>query len=149
SATSLAGAAYLVYGGSSLPGLQTTVNGVPFISLANLSGGTGTGTPIPGATFVGPPGAVPGSETGWTVSSGGDFNADGDADILIGAPFWSGSTTLTQQGIVYLLYGAPSTSSAFLTGNIPLSNIPTAIQSATIVGAAAGNLAGYSLSQVG
>jgi hypothetical protein len=144
-----AGTAYLVYGGSSLPGMQTTVNGVPFISLSNLSGGTGTGTAVPGATFVGPAGAVPGSQLGWTVSAGGDFNADGDADILLGAPFWSGSTTSTQAGLVYLIYGAPSTSSAFLTGNIPLSNIPAAIQSVTIVGAAAGNMAGYSLSQVG
>ncbi len=148
-AASEAGTAYLVYGGSTLAGLQTTVNNVPFISLSRLSGGTGTGTPIPGATFVGPAGAVPGSELGWTVSAGGDFNADGDADILLGAPFWSGSTTSTQAGLVYILYGAPSNSSAFLTGNIPLSNIPTAIQSATIFGAAAGNLAGYSLSQVG
>ncbi|HEX3449008.1 MAG TPA: integrin alpha, partial [Isosphaeraceae bacterium] len=144
-----AGSAYLVYGGSTLAGLQTTVNNVPFISLSRLSGGTGTGTPIPGATFVGPAGAVPGSQLGWTVSAGGDFNGDGNADILLGAPFWSGSTTSTQAGLVYILYGAPSTSSAFLTGRISLANIPTAIQSAVIVGAAANNLAGYSTSQVG
>jgi hypothetical protein len=148
-AASESGTAYLIYGGSTLAGMQTTVNNVPFISLSNVSGGSGTGTTVPGATFVGPAGAVPGSELGWTVSAGGDFNADGDADILLGAPFWSGSTTSTQAGLVYILYGAPSTSSAFLTGNIPLSNIPTAIQAATIFGAAAGNLAGYSLSEVG
>ena len=74
-----AGAAYLVYGGSNLAGMQTTVNGVPFISLSNLTGGSGTGTTVPGATFVGDPGAVPGSSTGFAVSAGGDFNADGDA----------------------------------------------------------------------
>ncbi len=149
SASSTQGVVYLVYGGSSLPGMQTTVNGTPFISLANLSGGTGTGTPVPGATIVGTAGAVPGSETGFAVSSGGDFNNDGDADILIGAPGWSGSSTTVQQGEVFLLYGAPTSSSAFLTGNIPLSNIPTAIQAATIFGAAAGNLAGWSVSDVG
>ena len=73
SASSLAGSAYLVYGGSTLAGMQTTVNNVPFISLSNLSGGTGTGTQIPGATFVGDPGAVTGSHTGFAVSAGGRF----------------------------------------------------------------------------
>ena len=51
-AASSAGAAYLVYGGSNLAGLRTTVNGVPFISLANVNGGGGTNK-VPGADIRG------------------------------------------------------------------------------------------------
>jgi hypothetical protein len=138
------GAAYLVYGGTSLASRATVTNGVRYINLANV-GGTGT-TGVPGAIITGPAG---GSETGFAVSSAGDFNNDGFSDILIGSPFFSGSTTETNQGEVTLLYGAPSNSSAALTGTISLANIPSAIPSANLVGASAGNLAGYALSFVG
>ena len=140
-----AGAAYLVYGGSNLAGLRTIVNGIPFISLANVAGGTGTGT-VPGATITGPAG---GSGTGFSVSAGGDFNGDGFGDILIGSPDFSPSSTTTDQGEVTLLYGAASTSGAYLTGLIPLGAIPANIAAAQIQGANAGDMAGYAVSQTG
>jgi hypothetical protein len=144
SAASNAGAAYLVYGGSTLAGLATTTNGVRFINLANV-GGTGTGA-VPGAIITGPTG---GSQTGFAVSSAGDFNNDGFSDILLGSPTWSGSATTTNQGLVSLLYGAASTSSATLTGTISLANVPTAIPSVELTGGNAGDMAGYALTPVG
>ncbi len=145
-AASNSGAAYLIYGGSSLAGLRTTVNGIPFISLANVNGGTSGTNTVPGAVITGPAG---GDETGFSVSAGGDFNNDGYADILIGTPFFSSSTTLTDNGEATLLYGAPSTSGAYLSGSIPLASLPANIVAATFTGGDAGDLAGWSLSQVG
>ncbi len=143
-AASGAGSAYLVYGGTSLAGLATSTNGVQYINLS-LVGTTGTGA-VPGAVITGP--AV-GSETGYSVSSAGDFTDDGFSDILIGSPDFSSSSNTTDQGEVTLLYGASSTSSASLTGTIRLSNIPSAIPSFTLTGANAGDMAGYALSFVG
>ena len=144
-ADNTSGAAYLVYGGSNLAGLRTTINGIPFISLANVNGGGGANT-IPGAVITGPAG---GSETGFSVSAGGDFNGDGYADILVGSPGFAGSSTTTGQGEVTLLYGAPSSSGAYLSGAIPLGAIPSNIAAAQIQGANAGDMAGYAISQVG
>ncbi len=67
-----AGLVYLVYGGSGLPALATTVNGVKFVNLTNV-GSTATGG-IPGAKFVG---AAGNSLLGFSVSSAGDWNGDG------------------------------------------------------------------------
>ncbi len=114
SASSTAGAAYLVYGGTSLAGLATTTNGVRYINLANV-GGTGTNA-VPGAIFTGPAG---GAMTGFSVSAAGDFNDYGFGDIMIGSPGFSSSSTTTSQGEVTLFYGAASTSTAYLTGTIP------------------------------
>ncbi len=141
-ASSSAGAAYLVYGGSTLAGLATTTNGVRYI---NLSVVATTGTTA-GAIIQGPGGNA---ETGFSVSSAGDFNADGFGDILIGSPDFSGSGTAANQGAVTLLYGAPLTSSGALLGAIPLSSIPAAIASASFTGTNAGDMAGYSLAPVG
>lgn len=144
-ADNTSGAAYLVYGGSNLAGLRTTVNGIPFISLANVNGGGGSNA-VPGAVITGPAG---GSETGFSVAAGGDFNADGYADILVGSPGYAGSSTTTGQGEVTLLYGAPSSSGSYLSGAIPLGDIPASIAAAQIQGANAGDMAGYAISQVG
>jgi hypothetical protein len=143
-ASSSAGAAYLVYGGSGLAGLATTTNGVRYINLS-LVGTTSAGA-VPGAVITGP---ADGSETGYSVSSAGDFNGDGFSDILIGSPDFSSGLASNDQGEVTLLYGASSTSSASLTGTIDLSSIPSAIQSVTFTGANAGDMAGYALSFVG
>jgi hypothetical protein len=144
SAASNAGAAYLVYGGSNLASLATTVNGVRFINLANV-GGTGTGA-VPGAIITG---ATGGSEAGFAVSSAGDFNNDGFSDILIGSPTFSGSTTETSQGLVTLLYGAATGSTTALTGTLSLANLPTGLPSVFLTGANAGDMAGYALAPVG
>jgi hypothetical protein len=142
-AASGAGAAYLVYGGPGLAGLAATTNGVRYIDLS-MVGTTGTGA-VPGVVITGP--AV-GSETGFSVSSAGDFN-DSFSDILIGSPDFSSSPTTPNEGEVTLLYGASSDSSADLTGTISLSSIPSSVHSLTLTGANAGDLAGYALSFVG
>jgi hypothetical protein len=141
--TSQAGEAYLIYGGSNLPTLATTVNSVRFINLTNI-GGTGTAA-VPGATITGPAG---GSLTGFAVSAGGDFNADGFGDILLGSPGFS-TSTVAGEGEVSLLYGAAVGSAGYLSGTIPLSSVPSSIGLASFTGAAANNLAGYAVSQVG
>ena len=68
---------------------------------------------------------------------------------MIGTPQFSSSSTLLNQGAVTMFYGATTGSAAQLTGTIPLSNIPTGIQSVTLTGANAGDLAGYAVSPVG
>jgi hypothetical protein len=143
------GAAYLIYGGNTLASLATTVNNVRYIPLS-LVGSTATGA-VPGAIFVGPAG---GAETGFSVSSAGDFNGAVNGtqnidDIMIGSPGFSTSSTITGNGAVTMFYGATSTSAAYLTGTISLANIPTAIQSVSFTGANAGDTAGYALSLVG
>jgi hypothetical protein len=141
------GWAYLVYGGTNLPGLATptpTPTGtVRSINLANV-GGTGTGA-VPGAIFVGPAG----SQTGFAVASAGDYNDDGFGDILIGSPSFSSSSTLLNQGEATMFYGAESTSTAYLTGTITLGAPLTGITPVTLQGADAGDQAGYALSDVG
>jgi hypothetical protein len=144
-ASNSSGAAYLVYGGTSLPGKAIATNGVSFINLNNVVGGSGSGS-VPGAIVTGP---VGGSETGFSVAAGGDFNADGFADILIGTPLYSASSTVTDAGEVTMLYGAASTAGNYLTGVIPLSTIPTTVSYAQFTGANAGDMAGYAISQVG
>ncbi len=141
--TSGSGNVYLVYGGAALPGLATTTNGVSFINL-NRVGITGT-TAVPGAVFTG---AVSGGETGFSVSSAGDWNGDGLSDIIFGSPDF-GTTSALDEGAAYVFYGATSTSTGFLTGTIPLANIPTAFSSVTLTGANAGDKAGTSVSLVG
>ena len=72
--------------------------------------GTGTGTRA-GATSAGPTGA--GSQTGFSVvAPGGDFNADGFGDILLGSPDSQRQYDLHQSGEVDLFYGAASTAAA-------------------------------------
>jgi hypothetical protein len=56
---------------------------------------------------------------------------------------------VTNNGAVYMFYGAASTSAAALTGTINLANIPTTLQSVTLTGANTGDLAGSSLAPVG
>jgi hypothetical protein len=136
------GAAYLVYGGANLGNLATTPvnNSVRYINLG-IVGGTATGS-VPGAKITGPDS---GGQTGFTVSPGGDFNADGFADFLIGTPFTNAGTTLTNQGEVDLIYGSASG----ITGTFSLSSLPATVQGATFTGANPGDLAGYAISQVG
>jgi hypothetical protein len=78
--SSAAGTVYLVYG-SAAPASFTL-----------------SGTMTQGVSFTG---ATAGDQVGSSVAVGGDFNGDGKADILIGAPGYSSNT-----GIVYLIYGS-------------------------------------------
>ena len=138
------GAAYLIYGGSSLASLAQTVNGLRYINLANVGAASTTTGAVPGATIVGPGS----SKTGWAVSSGGDFNGDGFGDILIGSPYYT-TASATNLGLATLFYGAATSSSSYLTGTITLTAPPTGISPLYLVGAAAGALAGYAVSPVG
>ena len=142
-----AGNAYLVYGGGNLAGLRTTLNGVSFINLANLTG-SGTGN-VPGATFIGSPSSGTVSSLGMSVAGGGDFNGDGVGDILLGEPTWSASPTFANQGEVYLFYGATSTSAGFLTGTINVDTPPAAVSDLVLDGSAAGDLASFSIAATG
>ena len=45
-------------------------------------------------------GVALGSQVGTSVSTAGDFNADGLSDVLIGAPLWNSS-----QGKVFVVFG--------------------------------------------
>ena len=69
----LAGKTYLIYGGSWLSSKQT-------ISLGNVGGTNAEG--IPGFVISG---WEAGEESGTSVSSAGDFNGDGLADLLVGS----------------------------------------------------------------
>ena len=132
-----AGTAYLVYGGTTLPGFTTTTT--PFILLSRI-GDPATSGNVPGARFIG---AAAGDTTGFAVSSAGDFNNDGLSDIMIGSP-----TAGNGAGVVDLFYGQPGATTS-LIGNIPLDTIPSTVPSASFVGTTAGDLTGFSLSQVG
>jgi len=134
------GAAYLVYGGSNVGTQATLTHNVFYISLSRV-GGTATGS-LSGAKIVGP-GAT--GETGFSVSPAGDFNADGLADFMIGTPLTNAGSVLTDQGEVDLIYGAASG----ITGTLTLGSLPATVRSATFTGADAGDMAGYSESEVG
>ena len=131
------GTAYLIYGGTGLPGFTTATT--PFILLSRIGDPAFPGT-VPGASFIG---AAAGDSTGFAVSSAGDFNNDGLSDIMIGSPTAAGDA-----GVVDLFYGQAGATTT-LVGDILLDNIPTTIPAATFIGTAAGDLTGFSLSRVG
>lgn len=127
------GAAYLVYGSTTLANLATTVNNVNLIQLSLVGNGV-SGAVINGTAF--------GDQTGFSVASAGDFNQDGFSDILIGSPGFSSGA-----GQTTIIYGQGA--GGVLTGSFSIAAIPSGISSTAFVGAAAGNLSGYSLTQVG
>ncbi len=137
--TTGSGTAYLVYGGSGLFSQATTANNVSFINLTRIGDPGLTGN-VAGAAFIG---ALGGDSTGFAVSSAGDFNDDGLADIMIGSP-----SANTGAGVVDLFYGQVGATTTLL-GDIVLDAIPATVPSVSFLGAAAGDLTGFSLSQVG
>ena len=120
-----AGAAYLVYGGNNLASLATTVTHstgatIRYIYLSNVGATTGT---VPGAIITGPPPAAVDSaicrQLGRATST-----ADGFADIMIGSPTSSSSSTADRPGRSLPALRCGQHSAAYLTGTIPLATIP-------------------------
>jgi hypothetical protein len=89
SGTDLAGTSYVVFGKTS----TQTVN------VASIAAGTG-GFAIKGEI------QAAGASSGWSVSSAGDINGDGLADLIVGSPFTSNGGT--DSGTAYVVYGKSS-----------------------------------------
>ncbi len=143
--TTGSGSAYLVYGAINLASQATTTNGVTSITL-NRVGSTSVSNPVPGVVFTG---ANNGDQTGFSVSTAGDFNNDGISDIMIGSPF-ADPGGLTDSGRVTLVFGqSASSATGQLSGTISLNSIPANNQGIEFDGAAAGAFAGFSVSAVG
>lgn len=140
-----AGAAFLVYGASNLPSQAILNNGVFTIALNRVV--PGGSTSIPGAVFVGDNN---GDLTGFSVSSAGDFNADGLADFMIGSPFWDAPTG-SGAGRVNLIFGrgASPNPPGRILGIQTLSGLPANINALQFNGASPFALAGFSIAPVG
>ena len=134
------GQANLVYATAGLGAAGITTNNFTSIQL-NRIGGSVNG--ISGAVFTG---TGTNDRTGFAVSTAGDFNNDGVADILIGSPGFNTAT-----GRVDLIYGrrATPTTPGAITGTVPLGAIPSGINSVEFDGASTGSLAGFSVTAVG
>jgi large repetitive protein len=119
------GNTYVVYGNSALSALQT-------ISLGNV-GGT-----VPGFVISG---WQAGEESGTSVSSAGDFNGDGKADMLVSAYF--NDTAGTNAGMTYVVLGK--------TGNVAveLENIKNNVGGFAIKGENISDFSGVSVSSGG
>jgi hypothetical protein len=111
--SSAAGTVYLVYG-KTIPASFTLSSSM-----------------TQGISFAG---ASAGDQVGQSVAIGGDFNGDGKADILIGAPGYSSNT-----GIVYLIYGSASLTNLALGSFLASSGIK-------ITGEYTGCFTGFSVS---
>ena len=119
------GSAYVVFGKRS----TTTVD------LANLGSG---GFRIDGAHA--------GDETGWSVAGAGDFNGDGLADVIVGAPFANNNAPqFKYSGAAYVVYGKKTTTPIDL-GNY---NAFQAGEGLRIDGGFTGQTVGYSVAGVG
>jgi hypothetical protein len=135
------GAAYVVAGGFLRPARTETVN------LANV--GQGGANPVPGMIFAG---ALSGDQAGASVSTAGDFDADGVSDILLGATQQGTST-----GEAYVIYGSTSLAGQGIVtqgvNNISLSRIGTtgtnAVPGAVFLGEFTNDLTGFSVNTAG
>ena len=119
------GKSYLVYGSLALSALQT-------ISLGNVGGS------VPGFVISG---WQAGEESGTSVSSAGDFNGDGKADLLVSAYF--NDIAGSQAGATYVILGK--------TGNtaVNLANIKNNSGGFVIVGENGQDMSGVSVSSGG
>jgi len=140
-ATSGAGAAYLIYGSSSLLSQGIQNSGAFSINVSRVS--TSSQNVIPGAEFDG---AASGDRTGHAVAATPDFNGDGINDIMLGSPGWTSST-----GRVSVIMGqkAALNSSSLIMGQYNLSSLPTSVSYVEFDGQTTGNLAGWSLTAMG
>ena len=131
-----AGDAYVLFGTAS--GFGADVNGSQVVDLSTLSAADG---------FL-IQGDAPGDHAGRSVSSVGDINGDGFDDIIVGAAF--GDDGGSDAGEAYVVYGTDAGFGATVGGRqvIDLSFL-SAAEGFILQGAAAGDLAGYSVSSAG
>ncbi len=97
------GRAYVFYGGA-------VPNAIPDITLTGL---------------------VAGDELGWSVASTGDFNADGYADVIVGARY--NDAAALDAGAAYVYYGGPVSNNAadvILLGSVASDHFGTSVASA-------------------
>ncbi|HEU5073909.1 MAG TPA: integrin alpha, partial [Polyangiaceae bacterium] len=99
--------------------------GTASVSLSSVRAGSG------GIAILG---EAAGDYAGFSVGGGGDVNADGLSDIVIGAP--GKSTTATFSGRAYVVFGTSS------TANISLSDVAVGSGGFIVDGAAASDSAG-------
>jgi len=119
-ASSNAGTSYVVFGK-----LGIGSNGT--LALSSLNGSNGFSLP-----------GVAGSASGVSVSSAGDINGDGIADLIIGAPVGAG-------GASYVVFGKPNIGSS---GTLALSSL-NGSNGFAVLGVAAGDQCGTSVSSAG
>ncbi|WP_439597290.1 VCBS domain-containing protein [Falsiroseomonas sp.] len=131
-----AGEAYVVFGGAGVFG--TTVGGRQVVDLTNLTAAQGFIIQGDGA----------GDYAGSSVSSAGDVNGDGFADLVVGA--WGGDDGGTVAGEAYVVFGGAGGFGTAVGGRqvIDLTNL-TAAQGFIIQGDGAGDYAGFSVSTAG
>ncbi|MBF0419345.1 MAG: FG-GAP repeat protein, partial [Magnetococcales bacterium] len=79
------------------------------LSLSNL--GAGTGFRMAGVNT--------GDNSGSSVSSAGDVNGDGIDDLLVGAPYATGS--VANSGVAYVVYGSQTGYASLTQQNMPIS----------------------------
>ncbi len=119
-----AGQSYVIYGGSTNPGT---------IDLSALSSTQGFAI-LGGASY---------DQSGYSVSTAGDVNNDGYADIIIGAPVASPNSR-SYAGQSYVIYGS-STNPGTIDLTVPLDST----QGFAILGGTKQDLSGWSVSTAG
>lgn len=135
-ANSGTGAAYLVYGNTQLPSLALPAgtNGNNEIQLARVGGATAAG--VRGVVVLG---QNVGDQTGFSVSSAGNFNGDTTTinskvvqigDFIVGSPGYRNSS-----GRADLFYGASTTAGGVPpTGTLTLGAVPSNVNNVTFTG---------------
>ena len=144
----VATAAVVAVGGALMPPVirGDGMWGLHCASAAQLSGAVDliydVGSTVPGVSFNG---IAQGDDSGYSVSSAGDVNGDGVADVLVGAP--RADPNGSSSGQAFLIYGQGT--SASLQGTIELSDVGTSVPGVRLNGISAFDFAGRSVSSAG
>jgi hypothetical protein len=93
-------------------------------------------------------GAAVENYSGNSVSGAGDVDGDGFGDIIVGAPYYDGSSGRTDSGAAYVIFGH-GTATAFTDIDLASLTSSSSSQGFRITGAAASNYFGRSVSSAG